>query len=92
MAMTFRHLALLRFVLDVCQRHNGSVTSWFRTRYHNASLHGSVANSEHLGGYAADVVWDDAAPDLQDLKDPAGIVVVVREGDHDHFQVRRDLL
>lgn len=90
--MTFRHLALLRFVLSVCQQHGGSVTSWFRTRAHNASLAGSVANSEHLGGYACDVVWDEAPPPLSDLQDPAGIVVVVREGDHDHFQVRRDLL
>jgi len=65
-----------------------SVTSWVRSKAHNAKV-GGVPNSKHVTGQAIDVVWDIAPPPLEKLK-PYLLdmeVKLVREKDHDHFEV-----
>jgi hypothetical protein len=45
-------------ILDLANTFPISVTSWGRTTEHNASLKGSVPNSQHLVWLAVDVVGD----------------------------------
>lgn len=54
--------ALLELVLVVCTRHNGSVTSWYRTPAYNEIV-GGAWDSLHLRGLAVDVVYEQRRPE-----------------------------
>lgn len=66
-----------------------SVTSWLRSRKHNAQVDG-VPNSQHLIGAAMDVVLDDTNQTAEFTVWAArqGLQVIV-EGDHLHVQEPR---
>lgn len=73
-------------VETLTRRYRGSVTSARRAPKHNADV-GGTADSPHLVGLGADVVWDVAPPprELEDLT--RGLQLeVLHDGDHDHFQ------
>jgi hypothetical protein len=73
-------------LMAYCYATDGSVTSWGRTRQHNAFVGGHV-NSWHLVFMGADVVYDLPVPWAR-AKLLAGRfgLRVVREEDHDHLQ------
>jgi len=48
----------------LCSRHQGSVTSWWRTEQRNTAV-GGHENSKHLYGWAVDIVLDDMRADLR---------------------------
>jgi hypothetical protein len=66
-----------------------SVTSWLRSRKHNAQV-GGVANSQHLAGVAVDVVLDDTNQTAEFINwaQQQHLQVIV-EGDHLHVQEPR---
>lgn len=66
-----------------------SVTSWLRSRKHNAQV-GGVANSQHLTGEAVDIVLDDTnqTAEFQTWALRNGLQVII-EGDHLHVQQPR---
>jgi len=45
-------------LLQICERHNASVTSWKRSKAHNLAV-GGRPDSRHLEGLGADLVLDD---------------------------------
>lgn len=66
-----------------------SVTSWWRSKAHNAAV-GGVRTSRHLVGLAVDIVLDNA-DDRSALRQTAlelGLQVI-DEGDHVHIQEPR---
>jgi hypothetical protein len=83
-----KRLLLFDCITWVCAAFPASVTSWFRSPRHNRSV-GGLPDSHHIGGFACDVVYEAARPDLIFLVNrcKAWGVGVVREKDHDHFQV-----
>src|SRR4051812_13203361 len=83
--MTREQMELLDAADAICRRFNASVTSWWRSARHNASLPGSVPNSQHQQGLAIDLVFDGAeptraelasflSPTMQDVRDEPGHV------------------
>lgn len=54
----WRYASFTEAVRELLTRWPASVTSWWRTPAHNATLAGSVANSAHLTGTAVDLVFD----------------------------------
>jgi hypothetical protein len=66
-----------------------SVTSWLRSRKHNAAV-GGVPNSQHLAGLAVDVVLDDPNQNGGFLlwAERQHLQVII-EGDHLHVQEPR---
>lgn len=66
-----------------------SVTSWLRSRKHNAQV-GGVDDSRHLLGLAVDIVLDDMNErfSLQEKAKQLGLQVII-EGDHLHVQEPR---
>ena len=81
---------LLICVNEVCATYAASVTSWWRSPSRNMKV-GGVPNSAHLHGGAFDVVYDGSVepPSLQQVMKIASKYrcKVLRERDHDHFQV-----
>ena len=73
-------------LLAYCSATNASVTSWGRTRAHNAAV-GGVPNSQHRAWLAADVIYDAPMP-LDDRQTLARLLELrlIPEGDHDHLQ------
>ena len=73
-------------LLAYCSATGASVTSWGRTRAHNAAV-GGVRKSQHLAWLAADVVYDAPIP-LADRQTLAALLELrlIAEGDHDHLQ------
>jgi Peptidase M15 len=83
--MTGAQIELLDAVDAICRRFPASVTSWWRSAKHNASLPGSVPNSQHQQGLAVDLVFDGPTPSkgelapflsrtMQDVRDEPGHV------------------
>lgn len=69
-----------------CVTTNGSVTSWFRTRKHNAAV-GGLVNSSHVNGVAVDVVYDSPVDYVFANKAAQQVgLLLMREEDHDHLQ------
>ena len=66
-----------------------SVTSWIRSKEHNAKV-GGVSDSRHLFGLAVDIVFDPGS-DMSGFNDKAGQLglQVIAEGDHLHVQEPR---
>lgn len=66
-----------------------SVTSWLRSRKHNAQV-GGVGDSRHLLGLAVDIVLDNTndTAEFQEFAKQVGLQVIV-EGDHLHVQEPR---
>lgn len=62
------------------------MTSWGRTRAHNAAV-GGVESSPHLRWVGAGVVYDER-PDLENAATAARLLGLrlIREADHDHLQ------
>ena len=71
---------------DYCQALDASVTSYGRTRAHNAKV-GGFETSRHLHWLAADVVYDEQMPisTRNALAAQLGLTVL-HEDDHDHLQ------
>jgi hypothetical protein len=69
-----------------CDGLGGSVTSWIRSRAHNAAV-GGVPHSAHVHGLGADVVYDAPveAHKAHDLAASLGLTLI-RESTHDHLQ------
>jgi Peptidase M15 len=65
--MTREQLELLDAADAICRRYPASVTSWWRSARHNASLPGSVPNSQHQLGLAIDLVFDGPEPSKAEL-------------------------
>lgn len=65
--MTREQLELLDAADAICRRWPASVTSWWRSARHNASLPGSVPNSQHQQGLAIDLVFDGPEPSKAEL-------------------------
>lgn len=90
--------SLLTAVDEVCRTFRGSVTSWWRSPRHNASLAsaGSVTNSQHMKGLAMDVTYDGEPPPAQGVKNILAryspSLQLVREGTHDHIEQDPSLL
>jgi hypothetical protein len=64
----WRYASFTEAVRELQQRWPFSVTSWWRTPTHNATLAGHVGNSEHLVGLAIDLVFDAGqVPDAGDF-------------------------
>ncbi len=86
--------AMMEFVEWLAINYSASVTSWWRSRAHNATpamqAQGSRPNSLHLSGDAIDVVYDDpgAAPPLNVLASVAALYDcrIRREKSHDHIE------
>lgn len=82
-------MQLLHFVVRVhalCRKFDGSVSSWIRTAKRN-QLVGGAPHSEHLSGFAMDVVWDDPPAIAVVQTEAADLgLKVIRESDHDHIQ------
>lgn len=53
-----RYAVFTEFVRELEVSYSCSVTSWWRTPAHNATLAGHAGNSAHLVGTAVDVVFD----------------------------------
>jgi len=69
-----------------CLMTDGSVTSWVRTGAHNRQV-GGVADSPHLYGLGADVVYDGSLVLGFATQTAARLgLTLLREGDHDHLQ------
>lgn len=66
-----------------------SVTSWLRSRKHNAQV-GGAANSQHLSGLAMDIVLDDTNQTAEFLTwaQRQGLQTIM-EGDHIHVMEPR---
>ncbi len=66
-----------------------SVTSWLRSRKHNAQV-GGVSNSQHLIGAAVDIVLDDTnlTAEFTTWAQRQNLQVII-EGDHLHVQEPR---
>ena len=66
-----------------------SVTSWLRSRKHNAQV-GGVANSQHLSRSAVDIVLDDTnqTAEFTTWASQNHLQVII-EGDHLHVQEPR---
>jgi len=72
-----------------CAATGASVTSWGRTRTHNAAVDG-VKDSAHLLWTAADVVYEVGLPvDLLDKLAGRLGLMLIHEDDHDHVQAVR---
>lgn len=73
-------------LLLYCQGTHASVTSWYRTRAHNAAV-GGVDRSPHCYGLGADVVYDPGGDQAQraTLAAELGLHRII-ERDHDHLQ------
>lgn len=82
-------------IAGLCEAHGGSVTSWIRSRKHNAKVGGKPA-SRHQTGFGIDVVLD-ADEDGNPANDELAILAFVQaadalgiraidEGDHIHCQ------
>jgi hypothetical protein len=66
-----------------------SVTSWLRSRKHNAAV-GGVPNSQHLAGVAVDIVLDDTNQTAEFVTwATRQHLQVIIEGDHLHVQEPR---
>lgn len=66
-----------------------SVTSWLRSRKHNAAV-GGVRDSRHLYGLAVDVVLDDPGERQFFITEATRFgLQVIDEGDHLHVQEPR---
>ncbi len=78
----FRELVAL-----FCTRFGASVTSYYRTPAHNATLPGSVLHSAHLFWLGVDVVYDTPQSHEERVETATrlGLLLIV-EGDHDHLQ------
>lgn len=61
----------------------GTITSWWRSPWHNAAV-GGLGGSAHLLGWAVDIT--PATPDVE-AQARAIFPVVVNEGDHIHAAV-----
>lgn len=76
-------------VATIGRRYKGSVTSWGRTTKRAMAV-GGFAGDPHTWWVGADMVYDDAPPDLAELQIIAKAVglKVIREDakPHDHFQ------
>jgi hypothetical protein len=65
--MTGHQIELLDAADAICRRYPASVTSWWRSARHNASLPGSVPNSQHQQGLAIDLTFDGPTPTKAEL-------------------------
>lgn len=65
--MTGAQMELLDAADQICRRWPASVTSWWRSPRHNASLPGSVPNSQHQQGLAVDIKFDGPEPTKAEL-------------------------
>jgi len=82
---------------SLCEKHGGSVTSWIRSKKHNAKV-GGKSNSRHLTGFGMDVVLDadedgiagnDATAIKAFQEDAYSLgIFALDEGDHIHCQPR----
>jgi uncharacterized protein YcbK (DUF882 family) len=64
-----------------------SVTSWYRSVAHNATLPGASPHSKHLTGRAIDVLWDKPPPlDAMANVCRAWHFRMLREATHDHIE------
>jgi hypothetical protein len=66
--MTGAQMDLLNVADAICRAYPASVTSWWRSARHNASLPGSVTNSQHQQGLAIDLKFDGVQPSPAALK------------------------
>jgi hypothetical protein len=77
---------LITKVFMLCYKHNGSVTSWGRTKKHNKDV-GGVQNSYHMLWISCDVVLDTMEKSEEFEKDSASLgLLALLEGDHYHLQ------
>ena len=75
-------------VNDLCEKHNGSVSSGYRSKSRNTRVGGSE-QSKHLTGWAADIVLDNMATAERDKFVIAAREMglwVLDEADHIHLQ------
>jgi hypothetical protein len=83
----FSTAAVAEAILRYCRTTDASVTSGYRTELHNGALKGSVPDSPHTRGLAADVVYDHpgVATTRETFASDLGLEIV-HESDHDHLQ------
>ena len=74
-------------VKALVEPHGGSVTSWGRSDKRNQSV-GGIPNGPHTWWLGADIVYDDAVPNILALQSEATRLglKVIREPGHDHIQ------
>lgn len=89
-ALDYSHtMPFLHSVLYLCERHGGSITSYYRTKARNA-LVGGHPNSRHLQALGVDVVLDDVHRTDAFTQEAVDLgLVVVDETDHLHVQTPR---
>lgn len=71
-------------VVEVCIKHQCSITSWVRSPKHNAAV-GGVPNSKHLTGQAVDAIVDGNYKAFIEDARSLGLKVI-RESDHVHLE------
>lgn len=77
-----------QYMIYLCEKYNGSISSMHRTISHNAKVGGAV-NSQHLGYKAADLVcdsWDKKDEIILEIKRKG--LFILDEQDHLHIDDR----
>lgn len=73
-------------IFMLCKKHQGSVTSWIRTKARNAKVSGNP-QSFHLTGYAVDIVLDNKANNKALIADCKALgLQAIDEADHIHVE------
>lgn len=79
-------MAFIIHVFTLLYKHQGSVSSWGRTKKHNKDV-GGVTNSYHLLWWSVDVILDVNRPDPAFVSDCKLMAIrAIWEGDHYHLQ------
>ena len=82
-------MEFLNALLELCENYKLSVTSWLRSKEHNAAIDG-VPNSQHLKGLAVDVVLDDPTLALTFMQEAVHFgLQATNEKTHIHVQAPR---